>query len=256
MVLIKADILWELGQINEGLLLLEDYKDNEGLIDKKRNEIKKNCEETYGLAHDHAELFKIEKFIKWMRDEGAFFKGVRMKYYAPDYRGVHSYQQINQNEIFLNVPKKLIITPQSGKESIIGAKVLSSKVQVSWDYLVYITIFLLAEMHNPSSKWKPYLDLYPRLVDNFPMFYSDNEKSLLKGTPMIEQIASELDQLKEEYNRIVSAVPEFKMFTQDEYIKNKTLVISRIFYVKIKDSPERIMVPLAGKHIFKSDRYV
>jgi len=102
-------------------------------------------------------------------------------------------------------------------------------------------------LHNPESKWKPYLDVYPKIANNFPMFYNEYEKSLLKGTPMIDHIHTELEQLKEEYQRIILAVPEFKMFGQDEYIKNKVLVISRIFFVKINDVTERIMVPLAGK---------
>jgi hypothetical protein len=55
-----------------------------------------------------------------------------------------------------------------------------------------------------------------------------------------------MEQLKEEYHRIITSVPEFKMFTQEEYIRNKILVISRIFYVKINGVTERIMVPLAG----------
>jgi hypothetical protein len=104
----------------------------------------------------------------------------------------------------------------------------------------------MIEMHNPKSKWKAYLDIYPRLANNFPIFYTDKEKMLLVGSPMLEHIATEYKLLSEEYERLVAAIPEFKQFTEEEYIRNKVLVVSRIFYVKIHGVEDRIMVPLAG----------
>ena len=244
------DILWEMGQINEAISVMEA----EGSFEAKIAEFKQRCKDEYGLAHDNGEFKKIERFMKWMRETGAKFKNVRMKWYAPDFRGVHAYEQINQNDVFIQVPKHMIITPQSGKLTEIGAKVLKSGVKVNWDYLVYITIFLMAEMHNPDSKWKPYLDVYPRLANGFPLFYNEYEKSLLKGTPMLEHIASETSLITEEYHRIVAAVPEFKQFTAEEYLRNKILVVSRIFFVKMHDVTERIMVPLAGNFLLSRSR--
>jgi len=207
---------------------------------------KEHCKEEYGLEFSNPEMVKIEEFIQWMRDNGAQFKNFRMKYYAPDYRGIHTYEKIEPNEVLLKVPFEMIITPQLGKETDIGRQIEKKKVKISWDYLVYITIFLMIEMHNPKSKWKPYLDVYPRLVNNFPIFYTNEEKRLLTGTPMLEHIATEYKMLSEEYKRLVTAIPEFKQFTEEEYIRNKVLVVSRIFYVKIHGVENRIMVPLAG----------
>jgi len=55
------------------------------------------------------------------------------------------------------------------------------------------------------------------------MFYTSDEKELLRGSPMFEHITNEIKEITEEYNSIVSAVPQFKKFTLDEYIKNKNL---------------------------------
>ena len=89
------------------------------------------------------------------------------------------------------------------------------------------------------------MDVYPKDVDSFPMFYTEEEKKMLEGTPMVEHIVSEIEEIKEEYGAIVNAVPEFKMFSFEEYMKNKTLVISRIFFVRIHGIEDRIIVPLA-----------
>jgi len=243
-------------QISDAITFLESKSDL-GLAEKVA-EIKKKCKEEHGLTVENPEMRKIEKFIKWMRDGGAKFKGIKMRYYGPDYRGVHTSEAIAGGDIFLSVPSNLIITPQSGRECEIGKLVLKSGVKVNWDYLVYITIFLIDEMKNPNSKWKPYLDVYPKLANNFPIFYNEYERSLLKGTPMLEHIVSEYNLIKDEYNRICSAVPEFKKFTAEEYIRNKILVVSRIFYVKMHGVAERIMVPLAGIFLYLNPlkRYV
>jgi len=242
----KASILWTMGRLDDAVRSVEaNVKAGPG-GETCLALYKQRYTEEYGLEYGDATMKKIERFTKWMKDNGAKFNKIRMKYYGPDYRGVHSYKQINATETFLWVPRKLIITPQSGRETEIGKLVHKAGIKLSWEYLIYITIFLMEQFHDENSWWKPYMDVYPKSVDSFPMFYSEEEKNLLVGSPIMDQIASEIREIREEYDRIVSAVPQFKKFSFDEYIKNKTLVISRIFFVKIHGNNDRIMVPLAG----------
>jgi hypothetical protein len=77
------------------------------------------------------------------------------------------------------------------------------------------------------------------------MFYTSEEKLLLKGSQMLQHIEEEIREMTEEYEAIVSAVPEFKEFSLEEYMRTKTLVISRIFCVKMNEVVERVLVPLA-----------
>ena len=233
--------MWEMCQVTK----LIEYTKTLGMKEKTE-ELKKRCKEEYGLEYNSVSMEKVEKFMSWMREGRAKFRGLQLKHYGPDYRGVHTRKTIEASEVFLKVPYDMIITPKSGKNTEIGKKILATKVKVNWDYLVFITIFLMTEMHNPNSKWKPYLDVYPRLASTFPIFYTEEEKSLLTGTPMLDHIASEYKMLSEEYNRLVTAIPEFEKFTEEEYIRNKILVVSRIFYVTLEGAGERIMVPLAG----------
>lgn len=235
-----------MGRLGESIAILEEQKSYEAIFKPKIEEYKKKYKEDYGLPYGEETTKKFEIFIAWMRKNGAKFDKIRMRYYGPDYRGVHAYQTISEQETFLWVPKKLIITSQMGRDSKIGTLVKKSGIKISWDYLAYITIFLLIQQHDPNSFWKPYMDVYPKMVDNFPMFYSEEEKALLTGSPILEHIPKEIEEIREEYNTIVAAVPEFSQFTCEDYMKNKTLVISRIFYVKIAGASERIMVPLAG----------
>lgn len=238
--------MWGLGSYKESIDFLEGKAKGNSMLNGKLETLKKQYEKECGLPFEHPTSVKMETFIKWMKENGAIFDNIRMRYYGPDYRGVHCTKDIEQNGLFLYVPKKIIITSQAGKETPIGEKIVNSQVQLNWDYLVYITVHLLTQFHDPNSVWKPYMDVYPKNVDNFPMFYTEEEKKMLTGSSMVEHITSEIEEIKEEYDEIVKAVPEFSQFSFDEYIKNKTLVISRIFYVDIHGKTERIMVPLAG----------
>jgi len=199
----------------------------------------------YCLPYGDSKMEKIEAFTTWMKKNGAKFNKIQMRYYDTDYRGVHTMKDLKEEEVFLIVPKSLIITAQKGKETALGAKVLKANLDLNWDYLVYINIFLLVQFHDPHSFWKPYMDVYPRDVSCFPMFYSKEERKLLRGSIMISHIDDEIEEIEQEYKKIVEAVPEFKQFTLEEYMKNKTLIISRIFYVTMHGVVDRIMVPLA-----------
>jgi len=63
---------------------------------------------------------RMETLFSWMKDGGSEFSKLKMRYYAPDYRGVHASHDIKKNETILFVPKKQIITLEMAFESPIG----------------------------------------------------------------------------------------------------------------------------------------
>ena len=63
---------------------------------------------------------RMETLFKWMKEGGSQFSKLKMRYYAPDYRGVHASHEIKKGETILYVPKKQIITLEMAFESPIG----------------------------------------------------------------------------------------------------------------------------------------
>ena len=63
---------------------------------------------------------RMETLFSWMKDGGSEFSKLKMRYYAPDYRGVHASHDIKKSETILYVPKKQIITLEMAFESPIG----------------------------------------------------------------------------------------------------------------------------------------
>jgi len=232
-----------MGSFEDTLNFLEKHDSTNILIKDKLELFKKQYKDESGLEYSKKNV--LYTFTKWLEDKGAKFNKIKMKYYAPDFRGVYAFRKIKKNEVILSVPNTLIITPQRGRETDIGIKVKNSGVKIFWEHLFYITLFLMEQFHDDNSIWKPYINVYPKIVGSFPLFYTEEEKLMLEGSAMLSQIESEIEEIKNEYERIATVVPEIRKFTVEEYMRNKTLVISRIFFVNIHGTPERIMVPFA-----------
>ena len=72
-----------------------------------------------------AEKVRFETLFSWMKEGGANFDKLKMRYYAPDYRGVHASRSIKKGETILYVPKDEIITLEMAQESPIGAQMFA-----------------------------------------------------------------------------------------------------------------------------------
>ena len=64
-----------------------------------------------------------------MKKEGATFPKLKMRYYAENYRGVHSLSAIKKNETILCVPLKLMITLEMAYKSPIGKLMMEKKLK-------------------------------------------------------------------------------------------------------------------------------
>jgi len=49
---------------------------------------------------------RFEKMLKWLSDGGSTFEKLKIRYYGPEYRGVHAARDIKKGEIILYVPKE------------------------------------------------------------------------------------------------------------------------------------------------------
>ena len=69
-----------------------------------------------------AEKERFETLFSWMVENGANFDKMKVRYYAPDYRGVHAALDIKKGETILYVPKHEIITLEMAFASPIGSQ--------------------------------------------------------------------------------------------------------------------------------------
>lgn len=91
-------------------------------ISKLFEETKQEIEEDNNIPADHPERIRFESLIKWLHDGGSTFEKLKLRFYSPEYRGVHAARDIKKGEIILHVPKKQIITLEMAIASPIGRK--------------------------------------------------------------------------------------------------------------------------------------
>ena len=87
----------------------------------------------------------------------------------------------------------------------------------------------MQERRKPSTIWDPYIDILPKQYTNFPIFFTDEEKKGLKGSPFLDQINEKIEDIKTDYDLICKEVPEFVQFPIKEYSEIRMMVSSRIF---------------------------
>ena len=77
-----------------------------------------------------------------------------------------------------------------------------------------LLLTLMYEYTNPTSHWKPYLNLVPEVtVLDQPIFWNVEERQReLKGTGIEEDVENDVQGIEEEYN--TTALPFIKKYPQ------------------------------------------
>jgi len=120
------------------------------------------------------EKARFETLFDWMRNDGAEFDKLKVRYYAPDYRGVHAAREIKKGETILYVPLKEIITLEMAMESPIGSLMAARNFRqrlVSPKHS-FLATYIMEERRKPNSWFDKFIDILPKCFDNFPIFYT------------------------------------------------------------------------------------
>jgi histone-lysine N-methyltransferase SETD3 len=169
-----------------------------------------------------------------------------MRYYSADYRGVHARCRLRKNDVFLVIPRNAFITLEMAKATPIGSKMEKAKLNLLSPKHSFLSSFVLQERRIKDTKWEPYLDILPKCTNNFPIFFTPEEKKWLEGSPFLDQVEEKISDVKKDYHTIVTAVPEFSQFSFEEFAQVRMLISSRIFGICINGLKTDALVPLAG----------
>jgi len=74
----------------------------------------------------------------------------------------------------------------------------------------FLSTFVMQERRKGTdSKWYSYLDILPKNFSNFPVFFEEDDKAWLEGSPFLEQIKEKIEDIKVDYDLICKEVPEY-----------------------------------------------
>ncbi len=146
------------------------------------------------------------------------------------------------------IPKEQIITLEMAESSPIGAKMMyhNLKSKLLSPKHGFLTTYILQERpKGEASEFFPFIDILPKTFENFPIFFTPEEKDLLKGSPFLAQVEEKIEDIKTDYDLICEKVPEYSQFSITEFSEIRMMVSSRIFGMNIGGKKTDGFVPMA-----------
>ena len=216
---------------------IEIEPDNKDLINYLA-ETKKEYEEDNTLSKEDPEFQRFQRMLDWLKEGGSAYEKLKIRFYGPDYRGVHAAKDIRKGETILFVPKHQIVTLELAFASPLGSLMYEKGLRqrlISPKHS-FLSAFIMQERRKPDSYWWPYMDILPKQFTNFPIFFTEYEKAFLNGSPFQLQIDEKIIDIKSDYDLICEEVPEFAQFPLQEYSEMRMMVSSRIFGIQIENT--------------------
>jgi len=197
---------------------------------------------TVGGTHEQTQPFKI--FFKWLIDGGSKFPLLSLRFFSDIYRAINSKRYIQADEDVLYVPFCQLMTTEIARASKVGRQIIESGVQLRSRHSM-LAAYVLQEKANPTSYWKPYIDILPEAYDTVPLFFSETQLAELEGSMAIEKIQERHNSLQVEYDNLVEHVPMFAEFSYKDFVWARLVIITRIFGMVIDGIKTEGLVPMA-----------
>jgi histone-lysine N-methyltransferase SETD3 len=150
---------------------------------------------------------KYDVFLKWLVDNGTKFPKLELVDYGDEVRGCHAKNNVNAEEILVEVPLSCLITVEMGKETPIGKAIMASNIELDAPKHIFLMVYMLIDMKNTNSFFKPYYNILPTNLSNMPIFWTDEELALLEGSYMLQQIEERKKAIENDYKLIKSIYP-------------------------------------------------
>lgn len=191
---------------------------------------------------------RFQRFLLWLEENGASFPGVRLRTENGD-RAICASGAVRPGQLAMFIPRHLMITGELAWNSEIGRLMQPLDLPGS----AFLAAFLIMNKRE-GSFFKPYVDILPEDVSHMPIFLTDAELALLKGTFALRKVTEEIEGVKTEYALLAAHLPAEFQFSEQEYAWAKAAVRSRLLTVFFQN--DIAMVPLADMMNHAPDKNV
>jgi len=176
----------------------------------------------------------MEVFLEWARKNGAEFPKLTVNYSTDGLirgRTIQAVDDIKTGEEVLFVPENLLMSHWRARRTRLGALVSKEAVRRKLptsagdlEQLLVLSTFLLHEMKESTSFWKPYTDMFPK-IEHLPCNFLELCRSELIHTYALYIIEAKISNIKLTYE-IYSQFGKYPWF---DYLQSYLYVNSRAF---------------------------
>uniref|UniRef100_A0A8C7RH42 protein-histidine N-methyltransferase n=1 Tax=Oncorhynchus mykiss TaxID=8022 RepID=A0A8C7RH42_ONCMY len=146
----------------------EEYIQIRGLVEKIR---KKQKGISVIFEGSREEFFP--ELMAWAQESGASCEGVEIANFAGEGFGLRATKDIKAEELFLWIPRTMLMTVESAKNSVLGPLYSQDRILQAMGN-VTLALHLLCERADPASPWLPYIKTLPGDYDT-PLYYEEEE---------------------------------------------------------------------------------
>uniref|UniRef100_A0A4W3JDM1 protein-histidine N-methyltransferase n=1 Tax=Callorhinchus milii TaxID=7868 RepID=A0A4W3JDM1_CALMI len=170
----------------------EEYVQIRGLVEKIRKKQKGLSVVFDGNREDH-----FAELMEWGADCGASTEGFEVTYFSEEGYGLKATKDIKAEELFLWIPRKMLMTVESAKNSILGLIYAQDRILQAMGNIT-LAFHLLCERSTPNSFWLPYIKTLPAEYHT-PLYFEEEEVHYLQSTQAIHDVFSQYKNTARQY---------------------------------------------------------
>ncbi|XP_063295481.1 actin-histidine N-methyltransferase [Pelobates fuscus] len=215
----------------------EEYVQIRSLVDRIRKKQKGLSVIFDGKREDY-----FSELLEWASENGASTDGFELAEFPDEGFGLKATREIKAEELFLWVPRKLLMTVESAKNSVLGSLHSQDRILQAMGNIT-LAFHLLCERADPNSFWLPYIKTLPSEYDT-PLYFEEDEIQYLQSTQAILDVFSQYKNTARQYAYFykviqthpnASKLPLKDAFTFDDYRWAVSSVMTRQNQIPTED---------------------
>ncbi|XP_061698749.1 actin-histidine N-methyltransferase isoform X1 [Syngnathoides biaculeatus] len=226
----------------------EEYIQIRSLVEKIRKKQK-----GMSVVFEGCRQSQFQDLVSWATANGASCDGIRIANFGTEGYGLQASRDIKAEELFLCIPRKMLMTLESAQNSVLGPLLQQDRILTAMGN-VSLAFHLLCERANPASMWLPYIRSLPQEY-SIPLYYQPEEVQLLLGTQAIQDVLSQFKNTARQYayffkllqtHPAAGVLPLKDRFTFDDYRWAVSSVMTRQNQIPTEDGTQltHALIPL------------
>lgn len=180
-----------------------DFLDVYQVVEKLRKK-----QQNYVLHHDDRDG-SLSGFVSWLHANKIDTSAVTIADFGKSGYGLKAARDVKVNELFMTIPRKLMLTTQTARNSILGPLIAEDRILQSMPNVV-MALHVLCEFSQQDSFWMPYLKFLPKSYST-GLYFNPDEIQLLKASPTLSDILNQFRNITRQYSyffRLFQGHPE------------------------------------------------
>ncbi|XP_041131325.1 actin-histidine N-methyltransferase-like [Polyodon spathula] len=215
----------------------EEYVQIRSLVEKIRKKQKGLSVIFDGTREDF-----FPELMAWAAENGASTEGFEIAKFPEEGFGLKATRDIKAEELFLWIPRNMLMTVESAKNSVLGLLYSQDRILQAMGNIA-LAFHLLCERADPNSFWLPYIKTLPSEYDT-PLYFEEEEVHYLQSAQAINDVYSQYKNTARQYAYFykviqthpnASKLPLKDGFTFDDYRWAVSSVMTRQNQIPTED---------------------